>query len=446
MICSPVELKDFRAVFPNGEPQPSTRPVGAAYDWRDEDQSLTDPTTWKASTNPFVWLAAYETGVIRGDADYVANFGKRVEPFIDNWTQAANDCDDTIDRNTAGGTLTYRRKRGDNKIWVDNIDGLAVDSVIDIGVPLGSEIMGAPAESFTVTAIGGSKTGSPEFGWELDLSGDLQYIHLVGEQVSWDIAEGLTVTEPRYQIAGWFKDENHPADIRKKILDCCDGFTCETGSGGLRVQAGKYRAPYFTLPGSQVLGFTWKNGIPFEKAVNEYKINFLSPGYKWTTVPGVPWDDPTDQDSRGAIMSQQLEFDWVPSHGQARRLAKRSMLRGLRNGRGTIRATLYGLNALFDEANDSPRFMTVQIPNSLPDLADVVVEIRAVRIILSKMSVEFDVILAAASDDDWDPATEEGVIPRLGGMAAQAGVTATGQVLGGGDLVNEAVFDAQSAV
>lgn len=101
-VCAPVEQADFRKVYPFGHPQVSALPIGAVYDWTQDDtrggvgdQRLDDPTTWGESWNPVLWLALVECGPWERP-DFVARFERKIAPQLAAWTQAAGDCDELL--------------------------------------------------------------------------------------------------------------------------------------------------------------------------------------------------------------------------------------------------------------------------------------------------------------------------------------------------------------
>lgn len=250
-------------------------------------------------------------------------------------------------------------------------------------------------------------------------------------------------TEDRYRLAGWYYDVNHPADVRPRILAAFDGFTCEAGDGSLHIQAGVYRAPTFTLPHEHVVGYRWRRGRRGETSSNELAITWKDPSKKWTIVPGDPWRDEADIAARG-LASNPFPAEWVPSHTQARRLAKIAMARLLADGRGTIRTTLYGLNLLFGAPAAGTvanrRWFTVQVRDEIAGLADVVVElVAAPRISLASLTVEFDVVVATPAAYDWTAATEEGTAPDFGGLSPDPDL---GAAPFRPDLVTQYSFDA----
>ena len=101
MTCAPIDAKYFGTIYPYGAPQP--RPVvkwALVYDWRDNTQVLATPSTWKWSQNNALHISHWLCNSTFG---FQENFTNAIAPFLSEWTQAANDCDDAMALK-AGGT------------------------------------------------------------------------------------------------------------------------------------------------------------------------------------------------------------------------------------------------------------------------------------------------------------------------------------------------------
>jgi hypothetical protein len=403
LYCQPCEQRDFATEFPKGIPVASAVAVALHYDWRDATQHLNDWTTWKETQNPIVILADFETGTVNWNdpasiAAKVARFAAKVSPWLSDWTQAANDCDDPIRVKYASAISTAQVNAGATTIPLDNVTGIVSGTVLTLG---------SPNETVTVTG--------PPVGLNVPVTA-VTVQHAVGAPASWAVASTVTVTEPRYRMNGWWYDSTHAAEVRAEILKSCDGFMVEVSDGSLRVQAGKYRPPDVTLVGGiggDIISFKWNRGIIDEEATNVIAFSYLEPLLKFTTVPGDPWRDDDDIAARGKEKPQSPVFEWVPSHSQAQRLSKRLLSRLLVDGDGTIITGLSGLQVFNDDSNSSPRYMRVQIPDELAILADVVLEIRDYRENLAAGQLEFDVLVADVDIDAWNYVTEEGVPPLV---------------------------------
>jgi Putative phage tail protein len=233
-------------------------------------------------------------------------------------------------------------------------------------------------------------------------------------------------TENRYRSAGWFFLINDPADVIASILSTCDGWMTEAGDGTLSIVVGKYVPPTITLTDDHIIGFDIAHGVADEEAVNEIKFAFTAPDNDYREAPGTPWRDEAAISEAGIIRSQSITLTWVQSHSQARRLAKRAMLRHQARLRGTLTTTLYGLLALGE------RWVAVQ-SEMVDDLSNAVIEITRARIDIPNARVNFEWVLVNPNEiDAWEPSTEEGYSPTFPGkitllpLYVPSGMVATG--------------------
>ncbi len=106
--------------FPNGEPMPSIVGTPVCFDWRDPTQSRTDQATWKACSNPVVWLVHLEW------FRFGRNWSRCIEPVLPDLTAEANYCDGAVPLK-AGGTEPRYRVAGN---YPSNIQPQAIRSSI----------------------------------------------------------------------------------------------------------------------------------------------------------------------------------------------------------------------------------------------------------------------------------------------------------------------------
>lgn len=217
-------------------------------------------------------------------------------------------------------------------------------------------------------------------------------------------------TQKRYTAGGFYQADNDPADVLANMLGTFDGWLGETGSGGLRIHAGVYYEPTVTIDPKHVTSFRVQKYTEDENAINEIIFTYVDPNQKYTEVEGQPWRDETDISERGKVRSQTVSLSWVQSHAQGRRLSKREMFRFSSPARGTVKTDLYGFLALGE------RYINLNIPE-LPSLCTFPVQISNTKIDLTTGTLTFDWIMVSAAIDDWDPATEEGTAPTIGGAA-----------------------------
>lgn len=216
-----------------------------------------------------------------------------------------------------------------------------------------------------------------------------------------DMVAKKSGTQKRYTWAGGWDDNTEPDAIRQNLLQTFDGWLTTDGRGCLVIKAGRYVEPTFVIPPEQIQAFTWRRGQPEEDSCNKFVVAFTSPAHAYTVVECDPWLDEEDIALVGDERSEPLSLLWVDNHPQARRLAKRKMLRVNAKRRGSVTTDIWGLAGLGE------RYIRIQ-NTALKSMSDVVCEVMNVDIDVNNSRVTFDVILANPSMDDWNPALEEG--------------------------------------
>ncbi|MET0363425.1 MAG: hypothetical protein ABW169_02110, partial [Sphingobium sp.] len=152
-----------------------------------------------------------------------------------------------------------------------------------------------------------------------------------------DVAMPLKVggTEPKYRGAVMFSAEVEPKDIEEQIRQCFDGWTGRDENGCVLVYSGKVYAPTFTVGADMVLDYEVQSFVESENTLNEIIVRHVSEAHDFNMVEPTPWRDDDDILQRGQIVSATAEYQ-VPSHTQARRLAKRQLARANAFKRGKV--------------------------------------------------------------------------------------------------------------
>ena len=219
-------------------------------------------------------------------------------------------------------------------------------------------------------------------------------------------------TEKRYRCGGWFLHDTDPVEVIDMLLTTCDGWLAPRGDGALTVRAGKFIEPTVVFTADHIVEFSTQRFVADEDALTELIVGYTTPT-NYTDVEAPAWIDAAERDARGKDRVASVEATWVQSRPQARRLAKRTVLRANAKTRGSIRTTLFGLTAL------GHRYVRIQNP-TLPSLADITAEVQRLEIDLASMTVLVEYVQLGAEIDAWNPATEEG--------APEAAVTVPGAV------------------
>jgi len=209
-------------------------------------------------------------------------------------------------------------------------------------------------------------------------------------------------TEPRYRMGGAWTWNSSPSSIIRNYLDTFDGWISVDGSGAVPIFAGKYYEPGPDDVITSAVGYTLRRFSNDEDAVNELVPTFVSPDHDYNQVETDPWRDETDIAQRGEVKSAELALIWVQSNGQCRRLTKRRMSTLNATASGTITTDLGGMT------QRGKRYLRIALPDDVPTLRDLVVEISKSELDLSARTITFTFARADPLIDAWNPAAEEG--------------------------------------
>ncbi|ARR57115.1 hypothetical protein HY78_08695 [Rhizorhabdus wittichii DC-6] len=316
-----VKAKDFQDVYPTGLPPA----VGIAarwqkcFDWRDEGQSVDDPSTWTWTENAVLQTAHYKL-------------------------------------------VREKAKREPGEVY-----------------PSGPNLQAA---------------------WDRYFAPTVTYWTTAADDADSDVVLKAGGTEPRYRSCVAHELTSPHKEVIAALTACFDGWLAARADGALIVYSGRYYEPTVSLGPDEILSFTVTDGIDDETEFNEYAVSYVSSEHQYSTVDTTPWQDTAAIEAAGAIKSSGLA-NQVPSHGQARRLAKRTMMRARAPKRGTITTNNAGL------AVRGERFVNVHLEEAGTIFYSGPVEVvRLTRNLL--FGVTFDWVLADPAVDDWDPETEEG--------------------------------------
>lgn len=223
-------------------------------------------------------------------------------------------------------------------------------------------------------------------------------------------------TEPRYrsEVAHKHTDE-HKGPI-SNLLATFDGWIAPRSDGALVVYSGRYYAPdpVDDLIGpDEIVSYSWEGGaVDDGEAVNEVICSYISAEHDYNVVETDAWRDEADITRRGRVLSAPLEAQ-IPSHGQARRLAKRRISRALAVNRGTVTTNIAGRKAR------GKRYIWLRLAEAGTVFYDGPAEIlsltRSVR-----GGVTFSWVAADPNVDAWNPAAEEGDPAAKGNRVAPA--------------------------
>jgi hypothetical protein len=208
-------------------------------------------------------------------------------------------------------------------------------------------------------------------------------------------------TEARYRGCVSHKLTDPHKDTRARLMACFDGWVAPREDGALVVYSGRFYAPTVFLGSDEIVTYSLQEGVEDESAVNDIAVTYVSADHDYSSVEAQNWTDESDIIQRGAIRSESLQND-VPSHAQARALAKRKMIQVMAPQRGTVTTNSAG------RAARGQRFVHLKLREGGRTFYDGPAEITSLTRNLSTGGVTFNWIAASSAIDDWDPATEEG--------------------------------------
>jgi hypothetical protein len=218
-----------------------------------------------------------------------------------------------------------------------------------------------------------------------------------------DVSQGLKAggSEARYRGLVAYKLTDAHKDVKSRLLDCFDGWLAPREDGALIVYSGRYYAPTISIGPDDIVSYSLQNGVEDENAVNDIAVTYLSAGHDYNTVNTDNWTDETDISARSGIRSETFSPD-VPSHGQARRLTKRKMIRAMAPKRGTVTTNSGG------RAARGQRFVNLLLQEGDRVFYTGPAEITSLTRNLATGGVTFNWIAMTSAVDDWNPTTEEG--------------------------------------
>jgi hypothetical protein len=227
-------------------------------------------------------------------------------------------------------------------------------------------------------------------------------------------------TEPRYRSCVSHRhagDGSEHMAVIAALLACGDGWMAPREDGALVIYSGRYYPPTVSIGPDQIVSYTIEDGIADEDAVNEIGVTYVSDQHDFNVVDTDPWTDEGDIARRGAIRSDDLA-NQVPSHSQARRLAKRREAKAMAPKRGTF-VLLSGNEAVLSE-----RYLAGLFAEALGTDDEFVAHAGPIEVTSLSRNLQTGAISGAwiAADpnvDAWNPATEEGEPAPVGDRVAR---------------------------
>ncbi|MFT4056296.1 MAG: hypothetical protein QM681_17465 [Novosphingobium sp.] len=251
--------------------------------------------------------------------------------------------------------------------------------------------------------------------WDTHFLPTLDYWTAAADDCDSPVALKAGGTEKRYRVALSHKHTDAHKVTIGNLLACWDGFVAPRADGALVPWSGRYvdPDPADLIGVDEIVSYSWDYGVVDEDQFNEIAVSYLSAEHDYTTVDATAWQDLDAISAAGEVKSTALENS-VPSHGQARRLAKRLMAKTMAQHRGSITTNAKGRKIR------GKRFIPLHIEEAGTVFFSGTAEIVRLRRNLQTGGVTFDWIAANPNVDAWNAATEEGEPAPVGNRVAPA--------------------------
>ncbi|NBC37370.1 hypothetical protein GTZ99_12495 [Novosphingobium sp. FSY-8] len=247
--------------------------------------------------------------------------------------------------------------------------------------------------------------------WARKIAPTLEYWIAAAQDCELERALSDGGTEARYRSCVSHKHTDKHQATKAAILATFDGWMATRADGAYVIYSGRYYAPTVTIGPDEIVSYTWQGGgVDDDEAVNHLVCSYVSSLHAYATVECDPWRDDTDIGNRGQELSESFD-PAVPSHAQARYLAKRVMARRNAVNRGTVTTNIAGRIAR------GQRFIWLHLAEGNAVFYDGPAEITALSRTLSG-GVTFEWVQADPNIDNWNPATEEGEPAAVGSEVA----------------------------
>jgi hypothetical protein len=213
-------------------------------------------------------------------------------------------------------------------------------------------------------------------------------------------------SEPRYRCGGSYDLTEEPRAVLRRLLETCDAEIYTTAEGKVAIRGGVWEEPTVTIDqdAGHIIAYTYEQGNDRLAAFNRLVLSYKSPDHDYQITETEAWEDEESQALLGEVKSQDLTLSMVPSHGQARRLAKIVMADGNPRHKLTLQTNMFGLNVI------GQRFIRVKIAEiNLDDTF----KVKRHEINGDLLTCAMELVSVSADAYSWDPETEEGDPPPV---------------------------------
>lgn len=208
-------------------------------------------------------------------------------------------------------------------------------------------------------------------------------------------------SEPKYRSCVMFPADADPSAIESELLGAFDGWVAPDENGCWKVYSGKLYTPTVTIGPDKIIDYELQEFVEDENRINEILVRHVSADHDYNEVEPEAWRDESDIEARGKAVSTTLNLQ-VPSHTQARRLAKRRMARDAAPQRGTVRVVFSARDALAE------RYINLVIEEAGVTFFSGTVEVLGGERDFETGGATIEWIAVDPNVDAWNPASEDG--------------------------------------
>jgi hypothetical protein len=231
-----------------------------------------------------------------------------------------------------------------------------------------------------------------------------------------ELLDNFGIPFKRFECHLGYSLQDPPKDTLAEILKTCDGNVYMNGDGNLVLQVGEWVSPDVHIEEQFVLGYNLKNGNGLFRTHNVIRGKYVSPAHDFQEVEAQAIKDTASIDLLGGEKAKELSLTAVHNHYQARYIMKIESFRSDAEWYGTIRCSIYGLQALFK------RFIRVSI--SELGLDKHTFEIENATFDPTGPAVIFKVHSMKSEAFDWIPEADSGVPPETANSITPSAISA----------------------
>lgn len=253
----------------------------------------------------------------------------------------------------------------------------------------------------TARDVAGFPYGAGYLESQIDLASFQEFAHLCDETVM--LKSGTSIA--RYSLWGGYALNEEMRQVLPRMLRTCDGDLYLTTDGKIGIRGGQWKPPVLTLDDSlgHILSAEFRRGTQALAAFNELTTTYVEQALDYQETEAQPWVDAQNVALRGRAITSKLDLLMVPTHAQARRLAKIHTIKSNPEWSGRIVTNFYGFNALNEQV--------VRLIYS-PLNIDQTFLIRRVSILGDITGVEITLTSLSNVAYQWDAFLEEGTAPN----------------------------------